>query len=132
MPNPTFDEIVKAADEQIARLQASERALNTEINAVRAVEWQRPLSADELGQLAQLRRAKASVLSAIEELSLLTVADLDQTDEVKRLLNAMLGIQLILKTELNDIKHTAAVAASIADAIQGIASLAAKLAAIVV
>ena len=132
MPNPTFDEIVKAADEQIARLQASERALNTEINAVRAIEWQRPLNADEREQLAQLRRTKASVLAAIEELSLLTVSDLDQTDEVKRLLNAMEGIQLILKTELNDIKHTAAVATSIADAIQGIASLAAKLAAIVV
>src|SRR6266481_1647447 len=132
MPNPTFDEIVKAADEQIARLQASERALNTEINAVRAIEWQRPLNADEREQLAQFRRTKASVLAAIEELSLLTVSDLDQTDEVKRLLNAMEGIQLILKTKVNNIKHKAAVAILITDAIQGIASLAAKLAAIVV
>src|SRR5215471_10016910 len=131
MPKPTFGEIVTAADERITALQKAEHALNDEIAAVRAVEWQRPLNADELEKVVQLRRAKGTVLSAIEELSLVTVPKLDDTDEVKRLLNAMEGIRTMLKAESDSIKNAAAVATSIANAIQGIASFAAKLAAIV-
>src|SRR5262245_40139420 len=130
MPNATFDDIVASANAQIASLQASEHALNAEINSIRDIGFKRPLTLEEREKLVALREAKLSVLSAIEKISLVTVDKLDQTDEVKAMLNAINASRLMLQTELDSIKHAAAVATSIANALTGIASLAAKLTAL--
>jgi hypothetical protein len=130
MPKPTFDEIVAAADQQITQLQATESALNGDIKAVKDIEFERPLNDGESAQLAQLRQAKASVLLAIEKVSLVTVVNLDQTDEVQQLLNAITDVRLTLETERDSINHVTATATAITKVLTGIAALQAKLAAL--
>jgi hypothetical protein len=123
----TSAEIVAEADAQIAALQTTERATNREINAIKDIEWDRPLTAEERKRVDDLRAMRAATLAAIEEISFITMAALDKADEVKRIRNAVAGVIADLKDKKKRIDRIGQIATKVGNVITGLQDLADKL-----
>ncbi len=123
----TSAEIVAEADVQIEALQATERAVNQRINAIKDNEWDRPLTAEERKKIDDLRATRAATLSAIEEVSFITMAALDKADEVKRIRNAVAGVVADLQDKKKRIERIGQIATKIGNVITGLQDLAKKL-----
>jgi chromosome segregation ATPase len=124
---PSSAEIVAAANAQIAALQETERETNQQIAAIKDNEWDRPLTDAERASIDDLRATLASTLSAIEEVSYVTMAALDKTDEVKRIRNAIAGVIADLTAKKARIDKFGQIATKIGNAIGGLQDLAGKL-----
>ena len=124
---PSSAEILAAADAQIAALQQTERATNQQINAIKDNEWDRPLTDAERTEIDDLRATRAATLSAIEELSFVTMAALDKADEVKRIRNAVAGVIADLQNKKARIVRIGQIATKIGNVIDGLQDLAKKL-----
>lgn len=123
----TSAEIVAEADAQIAALQTTERATNREINAIKDIEWDRPLTAEERKRVDDLRAMRAAALAAIEEISFVTMAALDKADEVRRIRNAVAGVIADLQDKKKRIDRIGQIATKVGNVITGLQDLADKL-----
>jgi uncharacterized coiled-coil DUF342 family protein len=136
MPTDKFrshEEIVAAADRELARLQGIERRINAEINRIRDKEWTGPLSKADRNAIAQHRADMITTRATIEELAVVTLGALDRSDEVKRLVNSLAAVRADLNDRKasiekfgetsNDIKNTLAGIRAIVDKLKGLAEL---------
>jgi hypothetical protein len=115
--------IVADANKRIADFQKIETAITQEIAAIKDKEWTQPLSQQDLSQISILRAADSSVLAALEELSYVTMAALDKSDELNRIRNAIDGVIKDLNKQKSTIEKIAKVATAIGSAIGGLQSL---------
>jgi hypothetical protein len=127
----TRAQIVKKADQQLAKLAKLERSIARAIDDLRDIEWDRPLNASERKTLEKLKADRTDVRDAIEELGFVTIAALDRSDEALRIANALKGVVRDLEARraaLNQFVSTAQGVASIISSLTGLAESVAKLA----
>ena len=122
MPNQV-SAIVATAQKQLDALQAIDSAIAAKIAAIKDAEWDTPLTAEQIKQISDLRAQEAAILSAIEELSYVTVGALDKSDELTRMLNALQGISKDLSARTAAILAIGASAQNISAVCDGISSL---------
>jgi hypothetical protein len=113
-------EIVNSAKQRIVELQATERDLNARIKQIKDKEREERLSSAEIGRLNELRSAKASVLAAIDDLAVVTMTALDQSDRLKHINNAIAGVVKDLKKTAARIAKIGAVAERIGNILSGV------------
>lgn len=89
--------IVSAAQKQVNALKAIESQFDAKIEAIKDTAWKQPLTQAQLQQVSDLRAQEATVEDAIEELCYVTMGALDNSDELKRLANALTGVVTDLK-----------------------------------
>jgi len=123
----TISTISNAANAEYQRLQGLERDLTQEINTLLDVEWTRKLTAAEAKNVVELREAKAAVFSAMEELSYVTLAALDKSQEVVRIRNALERVRRDLDRELADVKGIGKIASKVPKILDGVEKVVTKL-----
>jgi hypothetical protein len=123
----TTQEIFDDAQKSISDLQKAELQANADINAVKDKEWNGPLSSKDRDQLVELRSAKASILGAIEELAFVTMQALDESDELKRINNAIAGVVKDLKSVSERIDRIGKVAETVGEVLGGVVALSKKI-----
>jgi hypothetical protein len=97
------NDVVAAAQQQLAALQAIDATINSKVAAIKDAEWNSPLTDTELNQIAVLRKQEQPVLAAVEELSYVTMGALDKSDEIGRIANALAGVVKGLTAQVDDI-----------------------------
>jgi hypothetical protein len=123
----TSEQIMASANAQIAALQETERSINQEISTVKDKEWNNPLTDADRAELDDLRATRASVLSAMEEVSFVTMAALDKTDELQRIKNAMVGVIADLRAKQRLIQRIGQIAGKVTTVVTGVQDLSSKL-----
>lgn len=108
----TFQEIVDQARSARAKLVAIVESIEARIRKIEDKEFERPLTQEERDQLAQLRRDMDKPMAAVEELGLITMAALDNSDEVRRLANTIADVRNGLD---GNREHLAGIAEGITD-----------------
>jgi len=96
----SHQEIFDSARKRISELQTIEFQLEREVVTIKDQEFDHPLSESDSDRIIDLRSAKASIRSAIDELAFVTLKALETTDELKRIRNAIAGA-------IKDLKKTA-------------------------
>lgn len=127
----TVDDIIVAAAEARQGLTTLEHQLQGDIDEIdlRAFREERRLTEAERGRRRTLRAAQAEVRDAFASLAYVTARRLDNSEETARLLGRVRDINAGLGDDLDELKtieRYATIAAKVAD---GIAVVAAKLAA---
>lgn len=123
----TIEQIVNAADAEIRRLQVVERDLTSEVNRLLDIEFERPLTKQEISRIVELRRAKSAALSAMEELGFMTLRALDQAPEVERLRKSIARVRGDLAAEVKRVKTIGKVATIVAQVLSGLDKIAGQL-----
>ena len=122
-----FDDILAGAKAQIAALQADDKAMDADIAAIKNKAFETPLTKTDRDTIAQLRAKKIAVLGAIEQLALVTLVNLDKTEEILRLANALAAITADLKQKAAALEAIGAKVKSIGATLDDMSGLATKL-----
>ena len=117
------NDIVASAQQQLTALQAINSSINTRIAAIKDAEWNASLTDQEIGQINALRAQQQPILSAIEELSYVTLGALDQSDEISRMGSALAGVVKGLDAQAAQIAAIDASAKNISGVSKAIAGL---------
>lgn len=88
----TASDIVANAQTQLDALRSIDSIIDAKIAAIKDAEWDKPLSSEQLGKISILRNQQQPILSAVEELSYVTMGALDKSDEINRIANALMGV----------------------------------------
>jgi hypothetical protein len=119
----SHQEIFDTAQRRISELQAVEFQLEREVVTIKDKEFDHPLSESDGDRIIDLRSAKATIRSAIDELAFVTVKALDTTDELKRIRNAIAGAVKDLKKTADRIAKIGMVADTIRQVLGGVEKL---------
>lgn len=123
----SHQEIFDDAQKRISELQAVEFQLEREVVTIKDQEFDHPLSERDRDRIIDLRSAKATIRSAIDELAFVTLKALDKTDELKRINNAIAGAVKDLKRTADRIVKIGMVANTITQVLGGVEKLGKKL-----
>jgi phosphoglycerate-specific signal transduction histidine kinase len=119
----SHQEIFDTAQKRISELQAVEFQLEREVVTIKDKEFDHPLSESDSDRIIDLRSAKATIRSTIDELAFVTVKALDTTDELKRIRNAIAGAIKDLKKTVDRIAKIGMVANKITQVLGGVEKL---------
>jgi ABC-type transporter Mla subunit MlaD len=123
-----FDRILQAANRQMKTLQSREEEIAEEIGAIRKKRTPAsPLSAEDKKKLSELREEQDSVVSAIEQLSLLTCKALDETEDIAKIADALDGIAGNLRRTADTFKKIGGTTKTVGDALADMDVLVAKV-----
>jgi methyl-accepting chemotaxis protein len=123
----SHQQIFDDAQKRISDLHLADVKINVEINTIKDHEFDRPLTPSERARIVELRTSKASIAAAVEELSFVTMAALDTTDELKRINNAIAGVVKDLRSTVKRIEKIGQVADTIAKILGGVQELSKKI-----
>jgi chromosome segregation ATPase len=123
--NPTHDEIVRDAKAQIAAFDEKIRQINARMNEIR--KKPRPLSSDDEKALDDLDHTQSGHLAAIRTIALVTLERLDNTDEVKRLVEQLRAVRTDLEERRARIQRFADIATAVGEGLAGVANLATRV-----
>jgi hypothetical protein len=123
-----INQIVAEAAKVQTDLEAQEARLEDEIDKIDNLESTAPLTDQQRLQRKQLRAAQTSCRAAMVELSNVTLTVLDNSPEVKRLINSFQSINKDLEGDLKQLGDLAQAANTVAQIVGALAQVAAKLA----
>jgi len=126
----TVDAIVAGATASRSQLASLDHALQSAIDGIvlGAAKQGRELTDDEKNQRKLLRGQQADVQEAFEELAFVTVARLDNSDDVQQLREKLKSINANLDDDLQRLKKIATYAVIAAQVADGLAKLAEQVA----
>jgi len=128
MPNP--QEIVASSKQQIKSLQTAERAIRAEIGAIEQKKRDKKATPADLKRLADLEAAVDSVLAAMDDLNTITMKAMDDSDELKAIRQAVVGVVKDLKKTAQRIAKIGAIATQIGNVLGGVTALSDNIAAL--
>jgi hypothetical protein len=123
--SPTHDEIVQDARAQIAAFDEKVRQINHKMNDIRRKPG--PLTPADQADLDDLDKVRESHLVAASTIALVTLPALDNTDEVKRLVERLAGVRADLEERRARIQRFADIATAVGDGLAGVADLATRV-----
>jgi hypothetical protein len=128
----TVEAIVAGAKGSRSQLESLDKALDSAIDEIVSggAKQGRQLTDGEKGERDLLRAQQAKVQAAFQELAFVTLARLDNSDDVKQLQEKLKSINADLNDDLERLKKIATYAAIAAQVADGLAKLAAQAAAI--
>jgi hypothetical protein len=123
----SHQEIFDDAQKRISELQAVEFQLEREVVTIKDQEFDHPLSERDRDRIIDLRSAKATIRSAIDELAFVTLKALEKTDELKRINNAIAGAVKDLRRTVDRIVKIGMVADTIKGVLGGVEKIGKKI-----
>jgi hypothetical protein len=127
---PTPQEIVASSKQQIKSLQTAERTIRAEIAAIEQKKRDNEATPADLKRLADLQAALDSVLAAMDDLNTITMKAMDDSDEIKAIRQAVVGVVKDLKKTAQRIARIGRVATQIGNVLGGVTALSDNLAAL--
>jgi len=127
---PTPQEIVDSSKQQITSLQIAERAIRAQIAAIEQKKRDKQATPADLARLADLEAALDSVLAAMDDLNTITMKAMDDSNEIKAIRQAVVGVVKDLKKTAQRIAKIGAVATQIGNILGGVTSLSDNIAAL--
>jgi hypothetical protein len=133
MTENTVDAIVAEATATRSQLASLDHTLQGEIDKIilGAAKRNRALTDNEKNRRRLLRSQQADVREAFAELAFVTVARLDNSDDVKQLRESLKSINANLSDDLERLKKIATFAAIAAQVADGLAKLVGQVASVV-
>lgn len=104
---PTVDEILAARDAAVTEIYAKAQELSDRAVVLQGIRGERPLTAAEEAELADIDRAQQALSDAERKVMRVAVAILDRSDEVKRLIGVVTGVNADLKARLKEVQNVA-------------------------
>lgn len=116
----TIEEILAARDAARQEIYSKARQISDRAEAIKDRGYDRPLTAEEIGELGELTAAMGALRDAENELVMITVRALDESPEVTRLINVITGVNDSLSAKLKEIQSVAKTVKKIGDLIRAV------------
>src|SRR4030095_7036447 len=126
----THQMIVDSAEQQIANLETVEADIVARVSEIKEKKRKGKASSDDLKRLADLKAAHTSVLKAVEDLAVVTMKALDQSDELARIISVIAGVVTNLKGTAQRIARIGEIAEKIGNLLGGVSELSKNIAAL--
>jgi len=123
---PTYDEIVSKAKARIAEFEGMIKNASTEIDAIMA-RGAGHLSTDDQAELERLNLGRKSLTASMRRVALVTLEQLDKTDELQQLVESIRGVRADLEEQRARIVRFASSAEAFGKTLQGISDLATRI-----
>lgn len=119
----TANDIIAAAQSQIGVLKDTSNSIDAQIDAIKTSGPDGPLSAQQLSEINSLRAAQKQVLLSIEKLALVTLAALDNSQEIAQLTASLATVAKGLQDQASKIANFGNIAQSITPSASDVAAL---------
>jgi uncharacterized protein YukE len=123
---PTFDEIVRKANAETAKLEGMIQKINGEIDAIIA-RGAGQLSAADQAELKKLHQDRKTLTASMRRIALVTLEQLDKTDELQQLVASIRAVRTDLEKRRARIVRFASTAEELGKTLDSVADLAIRI-----
>ncbi len=123
---PTYDEIVRKANTEIAKFEGMIQQASREIDAIIA-RGAGHLSPDDQAELKRLNQDRKTLTASMRRIALITLEQLDKTDELQQLVASIRAVRADLEERRARIVRFARTAEDLGKTLESVSDLATRI-----